>query len=159
LSEDYLPTVLKTQLKPPIPVLAGTARRILRIVERRGLDSDEDSLASDDPLLAMLSAASIRSRIATGPEAGESWRRLADPVELLDHGESGVDSEAPIPPRCVREGGMSLRADVAVPANDRKRLERLWRDRRSRSIGSRRWPMDGLPIDSRRRGATGRHTS
>ena len=53
-------------------VLAGTARRISRIVERRGLDSDEDSLASDDPLLAMLSAASIRSRIATGPEAGES---------------------------------------------------------------------------------------
>jgi len=63
-------------------VLAGTARRILRIVERKGLDSDEDSLASDDPLLAMLAAASIRSRIATGPEAGESWRRLVSNRKL-----------------------------------------------------------------------------
>jgi hypothetical protein len=108
-------------------ILDGTARRVLRIVERRGLDSDEDSLASDDPLLAMLAAASIRSRIATGPEAGESWRRLGDRVEPLDDGESGVESEAPIPPRCVREGDMSLHADVTVPANDRKRLERLCR--------------------------------
>jgi hypothetical protein len=108
-------------------VLAGTARRILRIVERRGLDSDGDSLALDDPLLAMLTAASIRSRIATGPEADESSRRLGDRVEPLDGGEFGVESEASFPPRCLREGGMSLHADVAVPANDRKRLERLCR--------------------------------
>jgi hypothetical protein len=84
-------------------------------------------LESFVPLLAMLSAAPIRSRIATGPEAGETWRRLGDRVEPLEDGESGVESEASIPPRCVREGGMSLHADVAVPANDRNRLERLCR--------------------------------
>ncbi len=108
-------------------VLAGTARRILRILERRGLDSDEDALASDDPLLALLTAASIRSRIATGPEAGEGWRRLGDRVELVEAGEGGANPENPPPPRCVRHGGMSLHADVDVPANDRNRLERLCR--------------------------------
>jgi hypothetical protein len=108
-------------------ILAGTARRVLRILERRGLDPDEDSLASDEPLLALLTAASIRSRIATGPEAGERWRRLGDRVEPTDPEEGGVEPSAGIPPRCVREGGMSLHADVAVPSNDRRRLERLCR--------------------------------
>jgi hypothetical protein len=38
-----------------------------------------------------------------------------------------VEPDARIPPRCVREGAMSLHADVAVPGNDRRRLERLCR--------------------------------
>ncbi|MDJ0869075.1 MAG: hypothetical protein QNK03_23405 [Myxococcota bacterium] len=64
-------------------------------------------------------AASVRSRIATGPEAGQRWRRLGDRVEPADE-----DVAEEPPPRCVREGGMSLHADVAVPAPDRGQDER-----------------------------------
>jgi hypothetical protein len=102
-------------------VMAGTARRLMRLVEDRRQRAGPDD-AADDPLLATLMAASIQSCIATGPEAGQRWRRLGDRVEPTDN----EVAEGP-PPRCVREGGMSLHADVAVPARDRKRLERLCR--------------------------------
>jgi len=109
-------------------VLAGTARRILHRLERKGITMEEDPLAADDPLMAMLGAASIRSRIATGPEAGDPWRRLGDRVEPTgEEEEDGVEPGSRVPPRCVRHGGMTLHADVAVPAHDRRRLERLCR--------------------------------
>jgi hypothetical protein len=108
-------------------VLAGTARRIRRRLERSGAEMDEDPIEADEPLMAMLGAASIRSRIATGPEAGEPWRRLGDRVEPIGEEADGLEPGATIPPRCVRHGGMSLHADVAVPARDRRRLERLCR--------------------------------
>jgi len=43
--------------------------------------SDDDALARDEPLLATLATASLRTRIATGPHAGERWRRLGDRIE------------------------------------------------------------------------------
>jgi len=83
----------------------------MRLVEdRRRCGDVDDQTAEGDPLLATLVAASIRSRIATGPEAGQRWRRLGDRVEPADEGRT----EEP-PPRCVREGGMNPHADVAVP--------------------------------------------
>ncbi len=54
-------------------------------------------------------------------------RRLGDRVEPIAEDDAGVEPQAVVPPRCVRQGGMSLHADVAVPARDRKRLERLCR--------------------------------
>jgi hypothetical protein len=102
-------------------VLAGTARRLQRIVAKRAAE-DEDTLARDEPLLAMLAAASLRARSASGPNAGERWRRLGDRVEPATCND---DPEAS--PRVPQHGGLSLHAAVAVPARDRRRLERLCR--------------------------------
>ena len=46
-------------------MLAGTARRIARLLESRA-EEDDDALARDEPLLAALAAASLRARIADG---------------------------------------------------------------------------------------------
>jgi hypothetical protein len=108
-------------------VMAGTARRVMRLIEKLRLEDEDDPLPEDDPLLATLMAASVRSRIATSPEAGQPWHRLGDRVEPVESEEGRADAEARAPERCVREGGMSLHADVSVPARDRKRLERLSR--------------------------------
>jgi hypothetical protein len=106
-------------------VMAGTARRVMRLIKKRGLENEDDPLAADDPLLATLMAASVRSRIATGPEAGQPWHRLGDRVDPVEPLEGEAAARAKAPERCVREGGMSLHADVSVAARDRKRLERL----------------------------------
>jgi hypothetical protein len=97
----------------------------MRLLKKRGIENEDDPLAADDPTLATLMAASVRSRIATGPEAGQPWHRLGDRVEPVESEEASADAQAP--ERCVREGGMSLHADVSVPARDRRRLERLIR--------------------------------
>jgi hypothetical protein len=81
-------------------VMAGTARRVMRLLEKRGLESDDDPLTIEDPLLATLMAASVRSRIASGPEAGLPWHRLGDRV---DPAESEEDGAGRARERCVRE--------------------------------------------------------
>ena len=100
-------------------VLAGTVRRITRLLESRA-EGDDDALARDEPLLSTLASASLRARIATGPHAGERWRRLGDRVEPQD-----TDADPEASRRVPQHAGMSLHADVAVPARDRRRLERL----------------------------------
>ena len=102
-------------------VLAATARRLHRLLEARA-DGDDDAIARDEPLLALLAAASLRTRLASGPHTGECWRRLGDRVEPA---EAREDPDAS--PRVPEHGGMSLHAEVAVPARDRRRLERLCR--------------------------------
>jgi hypothetical protein len=103
-------------------VLSGTARRIHRLLEARADGGEGEVFAREEPLLALLTAASLRTRIATGPQRGERWRRLGDRVEPE---EVGADPDAS--PRVPAYGGMSLHAAVGVLARDRRRLERLIR--------------------------------
>ena len=106
-------------------VLQGFARRLARVLKQCGLSQeidgeDEDRLALDQPLLAELSAASVRQRVATGPRAGQRVRRLGDRIEAeyLEHAPH---------PGCASAGGISVHAAVAIPGRDRERLERLIR--------------------------------
>ena len=59
-------------LPPPrhddvVRALAGTARRIERLLASCA-EEDDDALARDEPLLTALAAASLRTRIADGRE-------------------------------------------------------------------------------------------
>lgn len=103
-------------------VLVGAARRLRRLIEARS-DGDDDALARDEPLLALLAEASLRTRIATGPDAGQPWRRLGDRVEPSTGAARGDEAQAAL----ARHAELSLHAAVAVPARDRHRLERLCR--------------------------------
>jgi hypothetical protein len=102
-------------------ILRRIVRRVGKLLERRGMESDAELLAEDQPLLTGLAAASIRSRIATGRRAGQEVLRRGDRIDPEDMEPQPARSD------CVAGGGFSLHAGVAVPARDRKRLERLCR--------------------------------
>jgi len=117
-------------LPPPddaevVRVVGQVAARIARLLERRGLGpdadpADADPLSVDEPLLADLYGASVASRIATGRRAGQPVIRVGDCIDPDVVPE--LDAE-----RCANASGVSLHANIAVPARDRKRLERLCR--------------------------------
>jgi hypothetical protein len=130
-------------LDPPsdteiLRVALGFARRLARVLKRRGLGAeshDDDPLLRDQPLMAELCGASVRGQVATGPRAGQRVRRLGDRIEvehLLDSTPSG----------CARVGGITVHAAVAVPARDRRRLERLCRYAARPALASERLSLD-----------------
>jgi hypothetical protein len=85
-----------------------------------GDDAEADRWFGEQPLLAGLAGASALGRTATGPNAGRPLRRLGDRIDLTAPVEfSG--------PRCASLAGVTLHANVCVPARDRRRLERLCR--------------------------------
>ena len=101
------------------------ARKLCRLLEREGLGAeadvaDADPLAAEEPFLATLTAASVSGRTATGPRAGRRTLRLGDRIDAEDLPK--LEGE-----RCASVNGVSLHANVAVPARDRLRLERLCR--------------------------------
>jgi len=104
-------------------VLQRVARGVVRAIERRGLGDEPDRLTEDDPLLAQLLAAAVQGRAATGPRAGQKVLRFGDRVEIDADREVAHKKTHGL----ARANGFSLHAGVAVPANDRQRLERLCR--------------------------------
>jgi hypothetical protein len=104
-------------------VLQRVVQGVVRVIERRGLGDEPDQLTKDDPLLAQLLAASVQGRAATGPCAGQRVLRFGDRVEI-QHDEMQAHEKTP---GLARSDGFSLHSGVAVPANDRRRLERLCR--------------------------------
>jgi hypothetical protein len=106
-------------------VAAQVVTRLARLLECRGLGAgvdavEADPLADPQPFLASLSAASVAGRVATGRRAGQRVQRLGDRIDA-------DDLPALEGARCASVGGVSLHANVAVPARDRRRLERLCR--------------------------------
>ncbi len=105
-------------------LLATIRRRVLRLLRRRGLASDED-VAPPDPLaeeslaLAGISSASVQGRIALGRRAGARVWRLGHDPEAAWVASSG--------PRQAHLDGFDLHANVWVPATNRARLEELCR--------------------------------
>jgi hypothetical protein len=105
-------------------IVATLARRLVRLLERRGLleadPAEADPLAGDESVLGELYAASVRNRVASGPRAGQRIARLGDRIDA--DAVERFEGE-----RCAHVAGVSLHANVSVPARDRKRLERLCR--------------------------------
>ncbi len=126
---EHLETFLtraRARNRPPPRFVEREFRRFLRCgIFAHGLAADADPeeidpITRDEPLLAALYSASVRGRSATGPRAGQAVLRFGDRVEVeLLPASRG--------PRCANIGGVSLHANVAVPARDRLRLERLCR--------------------------------
>jgi len=99
-------------------VTETTASRVLRLLHRRGVIGEQDlydPFSEETPLLAGMTAASVRGMIATGDRAGLPVRRvLSDPAE-------GVRTS----PLCYVSRGFSLHAARRVEAEDRAGLEQL----------------------------------
>ena len=116
-------------LRPPedsevADVAQQLAQRIPALLKRRGVapeqpeEVDTDRLARDQPWLADVYGASVRGRVATGPNAG---RRVGGDGDRVDPENIGGAAG----PRCASVSGFSLHANVAIAARDRDRLERL----------------------------------
>jgi hypothetical protein len=106
-------------------VVALIARRITRLLERRGLSGcvedgeTSDPWSAEAPLLAAVAAASVDGRVAIGPRAGRRVRRCGDPPEDV--------APTTLGPCHARADGFDLHAGLVVRAGHRDRLERVCR--------------------------------
>jgi len=106
-------------------ILATVQRRVLQLLQRRGLvdacDTSQapDAMADAEPALAGITAASVVGTSAVGPRAGARLRRWGD--------SDAVIAPPPAGPRHARLDGFDLHANLVVPPRDRQRLERVCR--------------------------------
>ena len=106
-------------------VVALIARRVERLLERRGLASGAESGGAPDlwseeaPILAAVAAASVDGRVALGPRAGARVRRCGDPPEDVTPMTLGLCH--------AHVDGFDLHAGLVTRAGQRDRLERLCR--------------------------------
>jgi len=111
----------------------------VRYLQRRGRlpraeQAEHDEPAPDEPLLALMSAASVEGRVALGPESAQPLTRRGrqrDRRPLLLPGELCCDLE-----------GFSRHAKVAIEGHDRAGLERLCRYIARPAIASERLSID-----------------
>jgi len=102
-------------------VVEKVALRVSRLLDRLGVGPESDPaaadpLATDQPRLAGLAAAAVGGLDGEGRRPARRGDRI-DPDDLSSASTS----------RCAAASGFTLHADVAVPARDRRRLERLCR--------------------------------
>ena len=103
-------------------LVATIARRVGRLLVRRGLVDDADAmdpLAAESLALAGLASAAVQGRVALGPRAGARVERLG-----ADPDAPWVESSQPLQARCE---GFDLHGAVTVAGEDRERLEQLCR--------------------------------
>ena len=104
---------------------AVVARRVTRLLERRGLAGAPESGGMPDtwsdeaPVLAAVAAASVEGRVALGPRAGARVRRCGDPPEDV--------APVTLGPCHAHVCGFDLHAGLVTRAGQRDRLERLCR--------------------------------
>ncbi len=104
------------------PADADVARRIGRLLVRRGLAMDADAadpLAAESVALAGLTSAAVQGLLALGPRAGARVERLGTEPDA-----PWVESRRPLQ---ARSDGCDLHAGVTVAGEDRDRLEQLCR--------------------------------
>jgi ribosomal protein S27E len=116
------------ELPPPedsdvVRVVTQIGEKVETLFKGLGLhpeDKSEDDPSRDEPALAAIYSASVRSRIAAGPNAGNRVVTLGDRVD-------GDTLESVRTARCAGVRGFNLHANCAIGPHDRLRLERLVR--------------------------------
>jgi hypothetical protein len=113
--------------------IAGLARRICTAVRKHLIKSKyleaisnepnpdlEDSLDQSPGVHAAIKKASLVSRIALGPRAGQKVRRIGPKLFGVGDAKPKITGDL-----CAEYGGFSVHANTRVPAKDRARLKRL----------------------------------